>query len=185
MLAKTDIEKYFIAEKQAGLFFLMVGLVAIILAAVGLFVLKHPICKGAAIPLIVIGLTQVAVGFTIYKRSDADRIRVVYDYDMNKGAIKEKELPRMVIIDKNFIVYRWFQMILLIFGLILVFYNKVFMDHETDFETIKNSFRMGVGAAMIVQAIILLSADYFAEKRANAYTQQLKQFVKKIDFGVK
>ncbi len=179
MLAKSDIEKYFVAEKQESLFITCVGILAVALAMIGLFVFKTQFWKGAAIPLIAIGLVQIIVGINVYRRSDADRIRVMYAYDMDRTVLKEKELPRMVIVDKNFGVYRWFQIMLLIVGFVLVFYNKTFMDRESSFENMKESYKVGVGVALIIQSIILLSADYFAEKRVHLYTEQLKQFVKK------
>ena len=41
MLTKTDIEKYFFAEKQENLFFLMIGVIAILLAIAFNFFLKN------------------------------------------------------------------------------------------------------------------------------------------------
>lgn len=48
---------------------------------------------GAAIPLVVVGLLLAVVGYTVYKRSDNDRIRNVYAYDMNPAELKEKKFP--------------------------------------------------------------------------------------------
>src|SRR5437762_4412597 len=95
MFSKQDIEKYFLAEKQLGLLFIVVGAVAIVLAIIFFFLLKTSFYKGAAIPLLVIGLIQLIAGTTVYKRSDNDRIRNVYAYDMNPGQLKNEELPRM------------------------------------------------------------------------------------------
>lgn len=65
MFSKTDIEQYFSAEQQGSLFFLSVGIVAVIAALILFFVLKTPFYKGAAIPMIIVGLIAVGIGFTI------------------------------------------------------------------------------------------------------------------------
>ena len=102
MFSKTDIEQYFSAEKQGSLFFLAVGIVAVIASIILFFVLKTPFFKGTAIPMIIIGLIAGTIGFTIYKRSDEDRIRNVYAYDLNPIELKVKELPRMQKVMKSF-----------------------------------------------------------------------------------
>jgi hypothetical protein len=48
MLTKADIEKYFLAEKQAGLFFLVIGIIAILLAFAFFFYWKTSLFKGMA-----------------------------------------------------------------------------------------------------------------------------------------
>lgn len=169
MFTKTDIEKYFVAEKQESLLFLIVGIVALLTAAGLLAFTKSTYFKGAAIPLIVIGLIQITVGYTVYKRSDADRSRNVYAYDMNPGDFKEKELPRMQVVNKSFVIYRWVEMILAFVGIFILFYftsdaSKVFIT--------------GVGLTLTIQSLLMLGADYFAEKRARQYTEGIHWFIK-------
>ncbi len=178
MLTKTDIEKYFIAEKQESLLFIIVGLLAILIPIICNILFDTRAWKGAAIPLIAIGLIQVVVGYTVYNRSDKDRMRVVYNYDLDPSAIKEKEIPRMKIVNKNFVVYRYVEITLAFLGLILFFYNRVFIGIKS-LEEFRNSFIMGFGIALFVQAIIMLSADYFAEKRAQIYTTKLETYFRK------
>ena len=56
MFTKTNIEKYFVAEKQESLLFVIFGIAAIVLALVGLFYWKTQFWKGASIPLNVQGI---------------------------------------------------------------------------------------------------------------------------------
>ncbi len=56
MFTKADIEKYFTGEKQESLLFLFIGIAGIIAAIVFFFFLKTSFYKGAAIPLLLIGL---------------------------------------------------------------------------------------------------------------------------------
>ena len=55
MLTKADIEKYFIAEKQESLVFLVIGIAAILLALIFYFAVKTQVFRGAAMPLLVLG----------------------------------------------------------------------------------------------------------------------------------
>ena len=109
MFTKTDIEKYFNAEKSESLLFLIVGIIAVLLSVIFFFFMKSNISffKGAAGPLLLIGLIQGVVGYTVYKRSDEDRKRNVYAYGMNPAQLKDPEIPRMEAVMKNFVIYRW------------------------------------------------------------------------------
>ena len=170
MFAQTDIEKYFIAEKQESLLFIVVGIIAIILALAFFFHWKTTFYKGAAIPLLVIGLIQAIVGLTVYSRSDSQRIENVYAYDMDPGKLKTQELPRMKKVNKNFIICRWVEFFLILMGLILVF---IFRNNEG------GTFWYGLGITLAIQSAIMLGADYFAEKRAIKYSSGLEIFVNK------
>lgn len=169
MLTKTDIEKYFIAEKQESLLFLGIGIAAIIVALLGIFIWKTQFWKGASIPLILIAVLQIIVGFTVYNRSDADRIRVVYALDMNPDELKQNELPRMEKVNNNFVLYRYVEIALLLAGIVIAVLYRNDMDKQ---------FLFGVAVALIIQSALMLGADYFAEKRALVYTTQLKATVK-------
>jgi len=169
MFSKTDIERYFIAEKQESLLFLIVGIVAIILAILSYFYGRTPFFKGAAMPLIIVGLIQGVVGYTVYARSDEDRKRNVYAYDMNPTELKGTELPRMQKVNQNFVVYRWVELGLAIVSVFLLLY---FRGRENGL------FWYGFGMALAVQALFMLGADYFAEKRATEYTAGIESFLK-------
>jgi hypothetical protein len=169
MLTKTDIEKYFTAEKNESLLFIIIGVAAIMVAIVFFFYLKTNWYKGAAIPFVVVGIMHLVVGSIVYKRSDGDRKRIVYAYDMISGDLKTKEIPRMELVNKNFIIYRYTEIALLLIGLGLYFYFRGITD---------KSFWVGLGLALAIEAAVSLGADYFAEKRATVYTNQLKAFTK-------
>lgn len=171
MFSKTDIEKYFTGEKQESLLFLIIGIAAIAAAVVFFFFLKTNFYKGAAISLFLVGLLMGIVGFTVYKRSDDDRIRNVYAYDMNPSQLKEKELPRMQTVMRNFIVFRWVEIFLFLVGVGLYVY------FIRDFD---NDFWRGLGLALAVMALIALAADFFAERRGKVYTKGIQSFTSKL-----
>lgn len=170
MFTKADIEKYFTAEKNESGLFLCIGIAAIVCAIVCFFVVKTNFYRGAAVPLLLVGLLLGVVGFTVYQRSDADRKRNTYAYDMNPEDLKIKELPRMHIVMKNFVIYRWTEIILTITGMILFIY---FRNNGAQL------FWKGFGLALAVMALIALGADYFAEARGKTYIKGLQSFTEK------
>ena len=120
MLTKAAIEKYFLAEKQESLFFLIIGIAAILLAIIFFFSWKTNFAKGAALPLLLVGLIEAAAGYVVYVRSDDQRINNVYAYDMNPGKLRNEELPRMKTVNRNFLIYRWGEIFFVIAGLVLI-----------------------------------------------------------------
>ena len=163
------IYKYFIAEKQESLLFMIVGIIAIILAVVCWFFIKSnpSFFKGAAIPLLAIGLIQTVVGYTVYNRSDKQKADIAYNIGMEPAAyVKQVEMPRMKTVMKNFIIYRWVEIAFIVTGFILIFLFRSNPD---------KSFWYGFGLALAIQAVIMLGADYFAEQRGKVYTAQLQE----------
>jgi uncharacterized membrane protein len=168
MFSKTDIEKYFNAEKSVSLLFMLIGIAAVI-TAIGFFIfLKTNFYKGAAVPLLLFGLLLGIVGFTVYKRRDADRVRNVYAYDLNPAELRDKEIPRMKTVMKNFVIYRWVEIVLALTGIVLFFYFK----DNTD-----KIFWKGFGLTLAIMALTALTADYFAEKRGDIYLKGLESFI--------
>lgn len=167
MFSKTDIEHYFSAEKQGSLFFLAVGIVAVLAAGILFFVLKTAFQKGVAIPMFVVGLVAGAIGFTIYNRSDNDRIRNVYAFDLNPEELKQKEYPRMQKVMKSFRIILIAEVVLLLVGLFIFFY---FRANEAQ------QWWSGVGAGLFLMAVAALVLDIAAERRAAIYTKGLSSF---------
>ena len=170
MFTKADIEKYFDGEKDESRVFLFLGVAALLTAIFFVLYGTNRFYMGAAIPMAVIGLLLAVVGFSIYKRSDSDRIRNVYAYDMNPAELKEKELPRMKTVMRNFIIYRYAEIILALLGIgLYIFFIRDF----------NNDFWRGFGLALAIMALIALTADYFAEQRGKKYLKGLVEFCKK------
>jgi hypothetical protein len=170
MFTKADIEKYFLAEKQLGFIGLFIAAVLIITAIIFFFFLKTNFYKGAAVPLLLIGLLLAIAGSAIYKRSDNDRIRNVYAYDMNPSELQQKELPRIQKVVKNFTVYRYAEIFLLLAGIFLFFY---FRNNET------RLFWKGFGLALAIMALFLFVVDTTAENKAKVYADGLESYLSK------
>ena len=170
MFTKAEIEKYFIAEKQESLLFLIIGIAAVVASLIFFFAIKTSFYKGTAIPLLIVGLLLGIVGYTVYKRSDGDRLRNVYAYDMNPSELKQKELPRMRAVMKNFVRYRYTEILLFLSGAGLYIYFT---------RNASNAFWRGLGLGLAVMALLVLFADYFAEKRGKQYIEGIGSFFNK------
>ena len=168
MFTKVDFEKYFMAEKQESLLFILIGAAGIIIAIIFFFFVKVNFYKGAAVPLFFIGLLMGVAGYTVYKRSDADRIRNVYSFDMNPSELKQKELPRMKTVMRNFIIYRYTELFLLVVGAGLYIYF---------IRDLKNDFWRGLGLTLALMSLLVFLADFVAEKRGKLYTNGIESFI--------
>lgn len=165
------IYRYFTAEKQGSLLFITVGLVALLLGVIFWFFIKGQpsFYKGLAVPLVVLGLLQAIVGFTIYTRTDKQKTEIAYNIGMEPVAyVGKTELPRMKKVMKNFVLLRWLEIIFLVTGLVLLFIFRLNPDR---------SFWFGLGIALSLQAAIMLGADHFAEKRGKVYMEALQKII--------
>ena len=151
--------------------FLIIGIAAILLAVVFWFFIKSnpSFFKGAAIPLLAIGLIQMVVGYSVYSRTDKQKKDIAYNIGIEPVSfVKQTELPRMEKVMTNFVIYRWVEIAFIITGLVLIFLFKSNPD---------KSFWYGLGIALFIQATIMLGADYFAEKRGKVYTEELQKII--------
>jgi hypothetical protein len=174
MLTKPDIEKYFIAEKQEALLFLIIGIASIIIPLLLYIFYKTNFIKGFCMPFVTIGIIQCVVGYTVYKRSDADRTTNVYNYDMNPNYFANTELPRMQKVNNSFNLYKYIEIALLIVAVGIIFFKQSAFLHT------QNSLWLGIAIALAIQSFTMLIADMVAQQRALLYTQQIEAFIKEI-----
>lgn len=168
MLTKTDIEKYFLAEKQSALMILIIGAVAILIGLIFFFIFKSSLFKGAAIPLLALGIMECVVGYSIQKRSDDDRVKLVYAYDMNPQQLKTEELPRLQDVNKKFIIYQAVEVGFVLAGIILMLlYNGIS----------ERSFWVGFGLTLVIQGVLLFGMETMAAQRAKEYSRKLSAYL--------
>ena len=167
----TFIYKYFLAEKQAAVWILIVGVIAVILSLIFWFFIKNnpSFFKGAAIPLMVLGLLQMVVGYSVYSRTDKQKADIAYKIGMEPVSfVKSTELPRMQKVMKRFEILKWAEIVLFITALVLIF---LFRSNPA------KAFWFGFGVTLAIQITILFSLDFFAEKRGAIYTNELQKIV--------
>jgi hypothetical protein len=158
------ISKYFNEEKFESLFFVLVGLIAIIFSTYFLTKIKLPFYNGVSYALLAVATIQLTVGISVYFRSPKDIIRIENFVKFEKSRIQSDEIPRMNIVMKNFVIYRWIEIFLMSLGLIFFFYFS------------SQSLMEGIGSGLFIQSALMLFLDYFAEKRGFEYIEFLKNF---------
>lgn len=171
MLTKSLIEKYFVAEKNACLVFIIIGIITTLVAIAGYLVYKNNFWKGAFIPLLLLGTVQIITAYMPYKKADEFRTANVYAMDMNPSLLKEKELPRMQQLQRSINLFRWIEIALIVVAAVLIFRFRA--DPE-------QVYWYGFGVALLVQSAILLVGEIMAGQRASGYLLQLDAFIKQI-----
>jgi hypothetical protein len=156
------VQDYFNAEKYESIFFAALGLVAVLIAIYYYFNIGTPYYKGIAIPFLLIASIQIVVGTIVYFRSPKDIIMVETMLKDAPQKIGTVEIPRMEVVMKNFTIYRYTEISLLVFGLLLFFFCP------------SDSFWKGIGLGLAIQAGLMLFLDYFAEARGVEYLNVLQ-----------
>lgn len=156
------IQKYFSAEKSESIFFVGAGCLAILAAIWLLLKVKQPFYSGMAYPLLMIAFIQIMVGSSVYWRSPKDIVRVTEMVQNNQARISTEEIPRMKVVMKNFVIYRWIEIILIAIGIALF----IFAAPQT--------MLRGIGLGLSLQASIMLLLDFFAESRGKIYLEYLR-----------
>lgn len=156
------VKTYFNAEKYESVFFVVFGVVAFALALYFMFSQKTPFYRGMAIPLAVVALIQITVGTTVWMRSPKDISRVEQLLTSTPTKIQTEEVPRMEVVMKNFLVYRYVEIALLVLALVLMFVVKDY------------NFTRGIAIGLFIQSALMLALDFFAEMRGEEYLQYLK-----------
>ena len=164
----NSVVKYFNGEKAESYLFILVGVIAFALAFYFFFVLKTSFWKGVAIPFIIIASLEFIVGYTIVTRSSKDMMRVQTYITNEPQKIQIDEIPRMEKVLSNCVIYRYVEIALIILGITLMY------------GSLNDTFWRGIGLGLFMQASIVLSLDFFAERRGHHYIVYLQELVEKI-----
>ncbi|MCE2742365.1 MAG: hypothetical protein LW701_02120 [Fluviicola sp.] len=164
----SSIEKYFNGEKAESYVFIVIGLVALLIAFYCVFTLKTSFWRGVAIPFILVAMLEFIIGYTIVKRSPKDIYRVESFIKVQPSKITLDEIPRMEKVMKNFVIFRYVEICLILLGIILMY------------SSLNDTLWRGIGLGLFMQASIVLSLDFFAERRGHIYLEYMKEFVEKI-----
>lgn len=155
------VNSYFDAERAESLLFVLVGALALLTSAYFLIVRRQPFFRGLALPLIAVALIQLAVGATVFVRSPRDAARVNAALQSDRAHIAAVELPRMKAVIRNFVLYRWIEIVLLLAGVV------------TLLAAAKGTLVRGAGLGLALQSALMLALDLFAERRAQVYLEML------------
>lgn len=159
------LEAYFTEEKSESLFFMGIGLVALIGGGVMLS-RKRRLLKGAAWPILAVGLIQVGVGSAVYFRTDAQVAALEAQIEADPGAFVHEETARMKTVAYWFDIYKIIEI-----GLLVAAAAAFVVGRLRDREIAR-----GVGIGLAVQSGLMLVLDFFAEARADVYIEAIMTF---------
>jgi hypothetical protein len=155
--------KYFNGEKTESYIFILIGVIALAMALYFILALKSSFWKGVAIPFLIVALLEFVVGYTIVTRSPKDIARVETFIQKEPQSIKTLEIPRMEKVLRNFVIFRYAEIALIILGIALMY------------SSMNDTFWRGIGLGLFIQASIVLCLDFFAERRGHIYLEYLNQ----------
>jgi hypothetical protein len=157
----NSVIKYFNGERAESYLFLALGILGLVISSYMFFLKASAYWKGFAIPFMLVSVLEIIVGISLIYRSPKDIIRVENYIKNDQVKIKSDEIPRMEKVMKNFMVYRYVEIVLIFIGAILYFASA------------NSDFWRGLGLGLLIQAIIVLTLDYFAERRGFIYLEYL------------
>ena len=166
MLDKLAIEKYFIAQKQESVLLIVLGIAAILMAFIFLGYLKKQYYHGLAAVLLLAGLLQIIIGYLVYNSSDEYRKRNVYAYDMNRGQLRDKEMPRVEKLVKLLAIIKYVVLVLLVGGILSALY----------FRGNGNLFWKFFCISILIEATVCLGFNFWTEKSTQHYLKELNSF---------
>ena len=164
----NSVVKYFNGEKAESYIFILIGLIAFVMAIYFILGLKTSFWRGVAIPFILVAGLEFIVGYTIVIRSPKDIKRVENYIKSDPQNIKTLEIPRVEKVMNNFIIFRYVEIALIILGIALMY------------SSIHDTFWRGIGLGLFIQASIVLSLDFFAERRGYIYLEHLTELTKQL-----
>ena len=163
-LMRQNMRQYFAAEKNESLFFMGAGVLSLL--GGGYLLTKDSFSRGISYPVMAIGLIQLTVGSIVYFKTDSQLANLEEKTVSDPTYLRTVELPRMKTVNYWFDVYKIIEISLLAGGI-----TTAIIGHQRENNTLK-----GVGTGLAAQSAIMLVLDFFAESRADKYTEQLENF---------
>ena len=145
----SSIEKYFNGEKAESYVFIVIGMVALLIAFYFVFTLKTSFWRGVAIPFILVAMLEFIIGYTIVKRSPKDIYRVESFIKVQPSKITLDEIPRMKKVMKNFVIFRYVEICLILLGIILMY------------SSLNDTLWRGIGLGLFMQAFLQRDVGIF------------------------
>ena len=161
------LQSYFKGEKKQSLLFMLGGIFALALGSLGYFYFSTPIWKGAATPLLILGLIQLIVGAGVFFRTDKQVQQLMQQSGELPQQFFKEETARMEKVLKDFQKYKTVLMLFFCLGFLFLMLGAF-----AGF----GKFTVGSGAALLWQSGTTYLMDSLAEYRADFYSQKLKKF---------
>jgi hypothetical protein len=151
------LQVYFSAEKYESLLFLAIGIAAVACSWV-LYRRASP-RVGMIGPLLAIGAIQIAVGGSVFLRTDMQVAELQRQRVVAPAGLRAAEATRMATVMANFRVYKAIEVGLLVLGAVLVGAAR------------RRPFWHAFGIGLLLQSALMLVLDLIAEERGRRYLE--------------
>jgi len=155
------VRLYFAGEKAEAFWILAAGLASLGAAVVLWFWVREPFARGLALALLLVAGLGVAVGGTVYFRSDAQARQRAELHGTDPSQFAAEEGPRIRQVVKSFGQYRIGYAVAVLLALFFVFVLGKPAQH-------------GFAVGLLLLAALGLTIDFYAERRAATYIQGLE-----------
>jgi hypothetical protein len=156
---------YFEGEKREAWAFGAGGILTVG-GGTAMFFAQDDFYRGAAYPLVIVGVIQLATGIVLRLRTDAQIAALDARLDAGKRAFRDVEQPRMEKVRTEFRLLAGIELALLAAGLGLATYGAAQGDHTL----------AGIGTGLAVQSAAMFTFDMHASARADAYSAAIDRF---------
>jgi peptidoglycan/LPS O-acetylase OafA/YrhL len=164
MTLLQEMQLYFRGERNLGLTLLIVGLLAIAVAFYLWKVYKEPLGLGLMMPVALLAIIGMLAAPLLVKTSLKRSKQFSSMIEKDKVGFLKEETERMKKVNANWIRLKIAWAVMALLSLALIF-------------GVKQEFWVGVAVGFLVLSGVLMTADSFAEKRAERYTQALHKAV--------
>jgi hypothetical protein len=155
------LRTYFSGEKSEAALILLAGVLCLF-AALWLWLwVRQPFARGLALSLLLTAALGIAVGGSVYFRTDSQVRQLLELQQRDPGRFAAKEGPRIREVVKSFGVYRLGYAAAVLLALVCVFAMGRPTYH-------------GLAVGLLVLAALGFTIDYYAEARALEYVQSLE-----------
>ncbi|HJK93851.1 MAG TPA: hypothetical protein RMH85_35150 [Polyangiaceae bacterium LLY-WYZ-15_(1-7)] len=157
------IDAYFASEEAGATLFVAAGVTAIVLALglLGLARGERRPWRGAAVPLVILGLVELAVGGAVLVTTEAQVANLKTDLEVTPAAALLEERERVEDVIAAFDVYEIVEGFLVFIGLAMAVAAR------------RTAYR-AAGLALVAQALTLMALDVRAEGHARTYLAALE-----------
>jgi hypothetical protein len=124
--------------------------------------------RGAAFPLAIVGVVQLAAGIVLLARTDAQVAELDRRLDLGKSAFLGLEQPRMQKVRAEFGLLAVTELALMVAGIGLAAYGGARHDHPVT----------GIGGGLALQSAAMLAFDAQASTRADTYAAAIDAYAR-------
>lgn len=164
-LMRERMTTYFDGEQRTGVFAASFGLLSVG-TGIGLWATGGRVERGVAVPLMVMGTLQAALGFALSLRTPHQVKRLDAQLTGAPADFAAAERERMHRVNSRWWLYRAVEVSVAFSGILVAGAGGA-----TDTQA-----AVGVGFGLVGEALVMLLIDHFAEARAGAYESALLGF---------